>query len=54
MSKNSLKEMKTEKKTEEYKEVIDQTESNKKSDKNIQNFFIFLYTSVPIKFEFIV
>ncbi len=33
MSKNSLKEMKTEKKTEEHKEVIEQTESNKKSDK---------------------
>src|SRR5210317_897624 len=31
MSKNSLKEMKTEKKTEEHKEVIDHTESNKKS-----------------------
>jgi molecular chaperone GrpE len=33
MSKNSIKEMKTEKKTEEHKEVIDQTESNIKSNK---------------------
>jgi molecular chaperone GrpE len=33
MSKNSLKEMKTEKKTEEHKEIIDHTESNKKSNK---------------------
>ena len=33
MSKNSLKEMKTEKKTEEHKEVIDHKESDKKSSK---------------------
>lgn len=37
MSKNSLKEMMTEKKTEEQKEVIDQSESNKKNKNKSSN-----------------
>ena len=37
MSKNSLKEMMTEKKTEEQKEIIDQKESNKKAKNKASN-----------------